>query len=455
MTENKYMEINFDTLRNNMNEIILNEIPVWRKNKSGQMIIVPLKMLEQYIGSSGTEELVFYIESKWEERIKYEKNPSIPIKKVDNDLHSAITKNLHDDFYLIKRKSFVNMTSDERENHYDNIIKILENIDASSAELNADDVTMVISNISDAYALSKTSFDEIENNSEKRDTNHIQKVAKYTTELVENILRIIHNKKNANCFFNELLKKSTGSTVDHMNNVFLIFSSFLYYYNSQFKIGRIAKIRAEFKSNYEKIYRQNFSDFNFDALENIFKGGMSEIPEERLLDLSLGAFLHDIGKIDNINYFEGDAAYDKKTIMKHAPMSYNIIVKTREFTNDVALLSALHHEYYGNKEGYGLSKILFPEKNKSIKNPTYCMSFDIKDVKSGIALAYAPAKMLEIVDVFSALVDKKRKYREKSFSKEQALEIMKNDFIEKNLKLDPVFFTIFRDFIQSHSLLAS
>ncbi len=190
-----------------------------------------------------------------------------------------------------------------------------------------------------------------------------------------------------------------------------------------------------------------------DSLEDVFKGGMRELDGDNLLQYGIGALLHDIGKVDNIDYFEGGDKYDRKVIMRHAPVSYNMIIKTREFDPIVAYLAALHHEYYNDKSGYGLSKLLFPEDVKKIKTPYYCLAYDLEEVKAGYAIAYVPAKMLEIVDVFDALTDKKRKYREREFTVDEALEIMKNDFIEKSLKLDPILFSIFVDFVNNNAML--
>jgi len=248
-------------------------------------------------------------------------------------------------------------------------------------------------------------------------------------------------------------EKSTGLTVDHMNCVFLLFLTFCYYYNSYFSQGKIARIRAEYKSKYYRYYKKLLPFSPPESLEDVFKGGMREIEHDKLLQFGIGAFLHDIGKIDNIDYFEGSANYDRKIIMKHAPASYNMIIKTREFDNDVAYLAALHHEYYNDDAGYGISKILFPETGRKYKLPTYCMSYELADLKSGYALAYVPVKILEIIDIFDALTDSKRRYREKEFTVYEAVEIMKSDFIIKHTRIDPILFSIFLDFINSHTIL--
>jgi HD-GYP domain-containing protein (c-di-GMP phosphodiesterase class II) len=51
------------------------------------------------------------------------------------------------------------------------------------------------------------------------------------------------------------------------------------------------------------------------------------------------------------------------------------------------------------------------------------------------------------------LTDSKRKYRDSEFSVDEALEIMLDSFINKNTKIDPILFSIFVDFINSHSIL--
>jgi len=311
----------------------------------------------------------------------------------------------------------------------------------------------LIDAISGAFVISKTSIEEGFNDDSAVYHEHLKKVAQKTTAMVQTFMDILSKNEAASNFINLLGEKSTGSTVDHMNGVFLTFISFCFYYNSYFAKGKIAKLRPEFRSKFIKMYEHILPDNPPETLEDVFKGGMRGFTGEEMLQFGLGALFHDIGKVDNIDYFEGSDKFDRKIIMKHAPLSYNMIVKSREFEPEVALLSALHHEYYNHHSGYGISKILFPEKNRKFRAPSYALSYDIGDVKKGSALAYVPAKILEIVDVFDALTDKKRKYREREFTVDEALIIMKEDFIEKDVKLDPVLFSIFLDFIRNHAIL--
>ena len=56
-------------------------------------------------------------------------------------------------------------------------------------------------------------------------------------------------------------------------------------------------------------------------------------------------------------------------------------------------------------------------------------------------------------DVFDALTDKTRRYRDKEFTIDEALELMKSEFIDKSLKIDPILFTVFLDYINNHSII--
>jgi len=445
----KYVIITLETLKNNLNLIRTKDIPVWRRNKSGQYVIIPLERLEQFLGNNDQSEIVFFITAEWETIIN--SNNEIQLK---NDIinQNNIAKS-GSDFYKKKRIDIQKMTPEQRDKKYQSVLNSLQKIESSEKILSEDALENLIEAVSDAFVLNKASFEENFEDSEKISSEHIKIMAKNTTSLVQSIMGIFKNNSAANNFINMLGEKSTGSTIDHMNSVFLIFLPFCFFYNSYFTKGKISRIRSEYKTKYYKYYKKLIPDNPPDSLEDVFNGGMREIPIDKLLQFSIGALLHDIGKIDNIDYFEGSGLYDKKIIMKHAPISYNMIVKTREFDSEVAFLAALHHEYYNDNAGYGISKLLFPENSRKYKNPQYCLTYEIADLKNGRALAYVPIKILEIVDVFDALTDKSRRYREKEFSIDDALELMKVDFIDKSLKIDPILFTIFLDYINSHSIL--
>lgn len=420
--------------------------------KSGEYVILPIEKIDIFFGTADINEVRFFIESRWRDSIKID---FAPLKNQRKDTGKVFLKEYSEieDPYLAKREEVRTLSMKEREDEYDYILQIISKIDPPDKIIGSGNMSELIDAISGAFVISKTSIEDSFLDDSAESHEHLKKVAQKTTAMVQTFMDILSKNEAANNFINLLGEKSTGSTVDHMNGVFLTFISFCFYYNSYFAKGKIARLRPEFKSKFITLYERILPENPPESLEDVFKGGMRGFTSEEMLQFGLGALLHDIGKVDNIDYFEGSEKYDRKIIMKHAPISYNMIVKSREFEPEVALMSALHHEYYNDKTGYGISKILFSDKNKKFRSPSYALSYDIGDIKKGAALAYVPAKILEIVDVFDALTDKKRKYRDREFTVDEALIIMKEDFIEKDVKLDPVLFSIFLDFVNNHAVL--
>lgn len=448
----EYITLNFDELKANLYEINKNKIPIWRKNKSGSLVIIPAEKIDVFFGSNNVGDVFFYIESKWENSIKKDFNPAKSYKAEKKRVFRKDEIEIFDP-YLSKREEMRTSSLLERENEYDYILDIMSKIEIPNKVIDADNIPDLLDVISAAFVINKTSIEENFDKETPEAREHLRRIAQKTTSMVSSFMDILSKNQAANNFINLLGEKSTGSTIDHMNGVFITFVSFCFYYNSYFAKGQIARLRPAFKNKHIKLYEKILPQHPPDSLEDVFKEGMRDFGDEEMLHYSLGALLHDIGKIDNIDYFEGSQKYDRKIIMKHAPISYNMIVKTREFGSDVALLAGLHHEYYNHTSGYGISRILFPENRKKYNSPLYAMSYNIDDVKNGSAMSYVPAKILEIIDVFDALTDKNRKYRDREFSVDEALVIMNDEFVQKETKLDPVLFSIFTDYVKNHALL--
>jgi hypothetical protein len=71
----KYIELDLAALKENLHRIQDNNIPVWRKNKSGNLVTIPLERLEQFTGNNENISIIFYIDEKWESNIKLSTSP--------------------------------------------------------------------------------------------------------------------------------------------------------------------------------------------------------------------------------------------------------------------------------------------------------------------------------------------------------------------------------------------
>ena len=166
-------------------------------------------------------------------------------------------------------------------------------------------------------------------------------------------------------------------------------------------------------------------------------------------EYAVGFLIHDIGKVDDIEYHEGEDAYDREKVVRHVKRGYQAVMNKTNYSPSAALITGYHHEYYNNRDGYGYFREFLEQYKKS--NPKasldYCMAFDMESIIDYKALAYFPAKVMEIVDIYDSITDKNRKYR-KPLSMEDALKFMKKTFIEDTQKIDPILFDMFSSFIR-------
>jgi len=164
---------------------------------------------------------------------------------------------------------------------------------------------------------------------------------------------------------------------------------------------------------------------------------------------AVGFLIHDIGKASAVEYHEGESSYDRQIVIDHVKQGYKSIMTKTNYPMEASLITGYHHEYYGDAAGYGYFRAYLQQYKKV--NPSakqdYCITYELEPMLDYQALAYFPAKVLEIIDVFDSLTDSSRVYR-KALSNEEALVLMREEFIEKHLKIDPILFSIFDMFIR-------
>jgi len=248
-----------------------------------------------------------------------------------------------------------------------------------------------------------------------------------------------------------LVSKSNGTIIQHMTRTYLKGLSFLSFYNKLVSgSSLIQKLRISFGRKYHSYYRYLLPHIDPEniTLERVFLGGMRAIPEDVFYNWAVGFLVHDIGKASTVEYHEGEGAYDRNIVMEHVKVGYNAIMNKTNYPEDAGLIAGFHHEYYGDPSGYGFFRLgleQIKKRNPQIKQD-YCIAYEVKPMRLYQALAFFPAKLLEIVDVFDSLTDPNRKYR-KALTTEEALELIEEEFMNKSHKIDPILFDLFTRFV--------
>ncbi|MCL2193372.1 MAG: metal-dependent phosphohydrolase [Treponema sp.] len=271
-----------------------------------------------------------------------------------------------------------------------------------------------------------------------------------TRELVKASIQLISTNIFNNELMNALVLKSNGTIIQHMTRVYLNGLAFLSYFNKQVSSSHVInKIRVSFDDKYRRFYQTLLPHIHPDhfTLERIFLGGMRAINEIDFYNWATGFLIHDIGKATAVEYHEGEAAYNRDVVTEHVRIGFANVVGKTNYPQEAALITGYHHEYYGDPGGYGVFRAYFEQyknKNTFVKQG-YCISYDLAPVLDYKVLAYFPAKVLEIIDVFDSVTDPHRKYR-RAMSTEEALDMMREEFIIKHPKLDIILFDIFANF---------
>jgi len=176
---------------------------------------------------------------------------------------------------------------------------------------------------------------------------------------------------------------------------------------------------------------------------------MRAIPPDEYLKWAVGFLIHDIGKAPAIEYHEGESSYDRSMVVDHVKQGFKYTTTKTNYPKEASLIIGYHHEYYGDPNGYGFFRAYLSRYKKD--NPDakqdYCISYELEPILDYVVLAYFPAKVLEIIDVFDSLTDPNRVYR-KPMTSEEAITMMRDEFIIKHLKIDPILFDIFEMFVQ-------
>jgi hypothetical protein len=304
----------------------------------------------------------------------------------------------------------------------------------------------------DAAMINHTILDKIIDFADEHAKTYSREVVIYTNEIVKSSAQLLSKNILGDELMKTITEKSRGIVFQHITRVYLNGVGFLAYFNNRISSSSTGiKIRTSFNLKYRKFYQALLPHIDsYDlTLDHVFLEGLKIIPPDLLFKWSVGFLVHDLGKAADIEYHEGEAAYDRTKVVDHVKVGYRSVIRKTNYPREAALIAGYHHEYYGDPDGYGPFRDDLQEYNKSIANmkQNYCITYELESILSFRALAYFPAKVLEIIDVYDSLTDSRRVYRA-SMSSQEALDMMYREFIIKRRKIDPILFDIFTGFIR-------
>lgn len=445
-------EISFGELRKNINDIINCGIPLFRKNNEGKIVTIPPDKLQNYIKEI-PDSIIFYLEKNWEKKIKdtvsYPKAPPADKEpKVDNESPMMRIQKFGAAFERIEQ--FKNLSIVEREEILDQSIEILHELKAITAPLGIDSVVKMVEVIANTYYTNYANLDDTLSSENVKD--NITGIFSKTEWIIKLIADLFKRGRYTYNDYKVIDAIKTGSvTIDSMCKGVLWFVAFSLYYNDYIEKGLVAKnIRTTFKERYQRYYKRQMRDVDI-TIETIIQGGLRRIETDKeMIQYSTGALLYDIGKIPFITYHDGDEPYDENMLKVHVLTGYNMILKGKNYSFPVYAMTAFHHEYYGNQGSYKFTNPIL-SKLSGVKrtdgNAKNFITYDEKAFIAGTAIAYFPCKVIEIIDIYNALITKK------NMPHFETLSFIKKNFIAVNLKIDPILFEIFVEFMQSCGLI--
>ena len=315
------------------------------------------------------------------------------------------------------------------------------------------------STTADAAMINHTVLEEIINFADEQAKAYSREVVLYTSEIVRSSARLLSENLLNDELMKTITEKSKGIVFHHITRVYLNGVAFLAYFNNKISSSSaLIKIRTSFNLKYRKFYQgllPHLDDYNL-TIDHVFMEGLKVIPPDLFFKWSVGFLVHDLGKAADIEYHEGEAAYDRAKVVDHVKVGYRSVIRKTNYPREAALIAGYHHEYYGDPDGYGPFRddLQVYKSRMANLNQNYCITCDMESVLSFRALAYFPAKVLEIIDVYDSLTDTRRVYRA-SMSSGEALDVMYKEFIIKRRKIDPILFDIFTGFVREKEAAAN
>ena len=261
-------------------------------------------------------------------------------------------------------------------------------------------------------------------------------VIDYALKIIIKLLYKLDEKQIISCYTSKFID---NDSISHTNRVLIIAVRFMKYYNSSIDNNIVSDIKKKFKNRYLKYYKNVLRKFNINKkitrLEHVYKNGLRDILFNELANIAIAAFWHDISNIFN-NYNENYNTSKCYSYLKHF-VRYNY---------DISLAVGLHNEYYGYGNGVFLNYYNTIVNSNTLFAPNYIISFDYNDTLKLNSVSYFPSKVLEIIDLFDRITYS----NDSSLNNDDALVFISDNYLDKEVKVDPIIFDIFSSFVSNN-----
>ncbi|MEI0496234.1 hypothetical protein R4J09_12610 [Brachyspira intermedia] len=282
-----------------------------------------------------------------------------------------------------------------------------------------------------------------ENNTLKNDDYDVNSLSKILQLLISEIAMIISAKEyETDNMFNNFNTLKSDTTIGHSIRIFIMIIEGVNFFNKKLNQGAANKMRIDFKKIYYKYSERIYQRYNLinevNTLDSNVKLGVRKIENNTISEIAISVLMHDIALDKEKDYIPIQS--EEKD--NHSIKDYGFAKYFMRGNEGVALAVSLHHEYYSH--GYGL----FTELYKAVlrRNPNhkieYIVSYDYKDILTLQSLTYLPAKMLEVIDVYDTLTKNMKK------TPKEAIFFMTENFLEKDIMLDPIMTDIFIEYLK-------
>lgn len=260
-----------------------------------------------------------------------------------------------------------------------------------------------------------------------------KEVIDYALKIIVKLLYKMNEEQITSHYTNKFIY---NDSISHTSRVFIMAVRFMKHYNNSINNNIVSDIRKKFKNRYAKYYKNVLRKFNINKkitrLEHVYKNGLRDILFNELVNIAIAAFWHDISNLFN-NYNKDYNTSKCYSYLKHF-VRYNY---------DISLAVGLHNEYYGYGNGVFLNYYNTIVNSNTLFAPNYIISFDYNDTLKLNSVSYFPSKVIEIIDLFDRITYSDNN----SLNNNDALVFISDNYLDKEVKIDPIIFDIFSSFV--------